>query len=199
MEGTEQPAHPVPELELREVAGHPGYYIARNATVWSLRRPFGRGRPIWRELKQTVSSHGYRVVGMRRKENQRSCGPARTKYVHVLMLEGFLCPRPSENSVGCHRNDDRTDNRLENLYWGSQSDNVRDAIRNGKIKVGRQHPAAKMSEKDACVAAYLLDRGVQAELVAATFGVCVGTLQHVVAESGKHADAVAALIGDGQL
>lgn len=37
-----------------------------------------------------------------------------------------------DKDVVCHINDIRTDNRLENLYIGSQMDNVRDAKRNWK-------------------------------------------------------------------
>lgn len=51
--------------------------------------------------------------------------------VHILVLEVWVEPRP-EGMLGLHRNDDHQDNRVENLYWGTQTQNMQDRIRNGK-------------------------------------------------------------------
>ena len=50
--------------------------------------------------------------------------------VHHLVLGAFVGPRP-ENRVGCHANDDPTDNRLANLRWDTCSANTQDAVANG--------------------------------------------------------------------
>ncbi len=55
------------------------------------------------------------------------------KFVHVLMLETFIGPRP-EGAVSCHWNDIGDDNRLENLRWGTRADNGDDSVRNGTAK-----------------------------------------------------------------
>jgi len=55
--------------------------------------------------------------------------PKRHAYVHVLVLEAFVGPRP-DGHVACHRNDQSHDNRIANLYWGTVDDNVADRIRN---------------------------------------------------------------------
>ena len=52
-------------------------------------------------------------------------------HVHRLVLTAFRGPCP-EGLVGCHNNDVRTDNRLENLRWDTSSANVADSIVNGK-------------------------------------------------------------------
>lgn len=49
--------------------------------------------------------------------------------VHSLVLETFVGPRPPGMEAR-HVNDDPTDNRLENLCWGTRSENSHDAIRN---------------------------------------------------------------------
>jgi hypothetical protein len=51
--------------------------------------------------------------------------------LHRLMLETFVRP-PKAREVGRHLNDDRSDNRLENLAWGTYKDNADDRARNGK-------------------------------------------------------------------
>lgn len=53
-----------------------------------------------------------------------------TSLVHVLVLEAFVGPRPPDH-LACHRNGDPTDNRPENLYWGTCSDNMQDCLRHG--------------------------------------------------------------------
>jgi hypothetical protein len=46
-------------------------------------------------------------------------------------------PRP-EGLEGCHWNDDPTDNRVDNLRWGTRSANVLDSVRNGTHHMARR-------------------------------------------------------------
>jgi hypothetical protein len=57
--------------------------------------------------------------------------PGRRARVHVLVAQAFLGPRPDGYFV-CHRDGDPANNRLENLYYGTPSDNVRDTMRHGR-------------------------------------------------------------------
>lgn len=50
---------------------------------------------------------------------------------HIMLLEAFVEPRP-KGKWGLHRDDDKTNNRLDNLYWGTPPDNSRDMLLNGK-------------------------------------------------------------------
>lgn len=52
------------------------------------------------------------------------------KPVHLLVLEAFAGPRP-EGMVGCHGPGGQQDNRLSNLRWDTQSNNIRDQLRHG--------------------------------------------------------------------
>lgn len=58
-------------------------------------------------------------------------GGGRRAYVHHLVAAAFIGPRPLGFQV-LHRNDVRTDNRVENLYYGTASDNMADSLRNGR-------------------------------------------------------------------
>jgi hypothetical protein len=81
---------------------------------------------VGRELGDSRCGMGYpRVVLSKPGE--------RPRYVrlHTLILETFVGPKPA-GCEGCHRDDVRTNNTLENLYWGSRSQNNHDAIRNGR-------------------------------------------------------------------
>ena len=55
------------------------------------------------------------------------------RFVHRLVLETFRGPRP-EGALSRHLNDQPEDNRLENLSWGTTSENTQDAYRNGGRK-----------------------------------------------------------------
>lgn len=51
--------------------------------------------------------------------------------VHRLVLEAFVGPLP-EGMVTRHLNGEPTDNRLENIVYGTQSENQHDAVRHGR-------------------------------------------------------------------
>lgn len=63
-----------------------------------------------------------------------SCGRKNSRSVHVLVLEAFVgfCPLGQE----ClHKNDKPWENHLENLRWGTRSENLEDNTRFGKNKI----------------------------------------------------------------
>lgn len=56
---------------------------------------------------------------------------AKQRSVHVLVLENFVGDRPA-GMQGLHKDDDTHNNVLENLYWGTPSENGKDAVGNGR-------------------------------------------------------------------
>lgn len=67
---------------------------------------------------------GYIVVDLQR------AGKTCTQKVHRLVANAFLGPRP-EGLVTRHLNDDKNDNRLVNLAYGTHLENARDRELNG--------------------------------------------------------------------
>ncbi len=70
------------------------------------------------------SSKGYPMVELRHGVNKRF-------RVHNLVAPVFLGPRPEGMSCR-HINDVKTDNRVENLAWGTHAENMRDVVLNGR-------------------------------------------------------------------
>lgn len=71
--------------------------------------------------------------------------------IHRLLLMAFV-RMPEDGEIGCHKNGNSMDNRLENLYWGTRKDNAQDSIRHGTFKFikpvyGESHPRAKFSNE----------------------------------------------------
>lgn len=120
----------MPSIEQwRPVVGWEGLYeVSDHGRVRSLERvvQFGcqqRTAPS-RILKPGQNVHGVPFV------NLSGGGKRHIRSVHTLVLEAFVGPR-TPGYHGCHWNDVKTDNRVENLRWDTASANARDKIRNG--------------------------------------------------------------------
>jgi len=115
----------------RPVVGYEGLYeVSDHGNVRSLDRnsPDHRGgvrKFKGRKLRPGRESNGKWLVGLCRD------GKAHSARVHRLVAEAFLGPAP-EGAEVCHRDDNNDNNKLSNLYWGTRSDNLRDAVRNGR-------------------------------------------------------------------
>lgn len=112
--------------EWRYIERYPGYAISSTGKVRSLARKQFNGKGYFinegRILKQhldTTPKHRYMKVQLSIEGKTLPC------WVHRLVCEAFHGPPPDPKSQACHKNDVGTDNRAENLEWGSQSYNER--------------------------------------------------------------------------
>lgn len=117
----------------RPVADFPDYEVSNLGRVRSLKMRGGFGprrrADSPRILKQYIDSYGRAKVGLR--DNGRSS----TKTVSVLVLEAFVGPRPGDSRfvVGSHLNGDPSDNRVENLIWETQKENLARVTNHGRL------------------------------------------------------------------
>jgi hypothetical protein len=75
-----------------------------------------------RMLSETTDQ-GYNRVSL-----NDSAGRSLTLGVHRIVLEAFHGPPPRTGLQCCHINGDPSDNRVENLRWGTARENVRDRV-----------------------------------------------------------------------
>ena len=90
-----------------------------------------------RKLKGAYLSHNVHGESNRHTVMLYRDGKRRRVQVHVLVLEAFVSPRP-DGMLGLHWDDDRHNNRLSNLRWGSKSENGVDAVRNKRLFATRK-------------------------------------------------------------
>ena len=119
--------------EWRAVEAYPRYQVSDAGRVRRIEftSTDSRGRRrTWPEmvLKQEVGWHGYCTVVL-----TNDAGPKRFR-VHRIVAHAFLEKEHDEQSVVRHRNHKRTDNRAENLAWGTHQDNSDDAVRAGRTR-----------------------------------------------------------------
>ena len=94
----------------------------------------GRGRfNEARILKLNRDTSGYRVVHLYPGGGR----PFTARRLSQLLLENFVGPRPP-GGLARHLDDDRTNDSLENLAWGTKSSNTYDAVRNGRHNNARK-------------------------------------------------------------
>lgn len=112
------------EIEVwRDIPGSAGYQASSAGRVRSVSRTVQHANGSSYSVRGTVLApcvrrDGYLQVNINRKSVK----------VHKAIAMAFL--GDSECSV-LHRNGIATDNRPENLYYGTQSQNLRDAVRHG--------------------------------------------------------------------
>ncbi len=80
---------------------------------------------------------GYQIMGYRKKQYK----------VHRLVLLAWVGPPPVPGMLTRHLNGDKTDNRLENLCWGTSQENSDDSLRLGELPLGENQHCHKLTNE----------------------------------------------------
>jgi len=139
--------HVLPKLEVwKDIKDYEGIYQVSNfGNVKSLDREVAPNNrvPYWRKgkiCKQSKSNLGYMTVGFTVNNIKVN------KYVHRLVAEAFITNMndyPQVNHIDC----DKTNNRMYNLEWCTNSQNHIHASKNGLNKL-HLHRVAYSGEKN---------------------------------------------------
>ena len=119
------PAADVVEVVRKAVKGYEGYYeVDQFGRVYSVDRVIsvndnGRqyDKPLKaKQMKQTMHSKGYKTVSLTKD------GKTKGMFVHRIVAEAFI---PNENNLPMvnHKDEDKTNNFVENLEWCTASYN----------------------------------------------------------------------------
>lgn len=132
----------------RAVPGFEGSYeVSDLGRVRSLDRLIRSGRQTGangglqmtrgRILKTPPNSFGYPHTQL---------GRGNTRHVHTLVLLAFRGPAPDGMS-GCHNDGDPCNNKLSNLRWDTQAENMRDRVRHNTHSIGERNSAAVLTDE----------------------------------------------------
>lgn len=165
--------------EVKTIPGFPNYAISRDGRVWSRPRKDTINRSVMgRWLKPGINGNGYWMVVLGVDFQRHSCP------IHQLLLETYVGPRPT--GMECrHLNGDKKDNNLENLAWGTRSENQRDSIRHGTHRIphlrGEDVVTSKLTEQDVRMIIYMHRTGLFLRReIAKIYGVCRQTIDFIV-------------------
>lgn len=170
-----EPVQAADDEEWRPVLGWGGFYEASSlGRVRSVDRvvPFRsrHGTTSTKKLhgkllRQVLDGDKYLVVDLSRDNHAEKLG------VHVIILTTFKGPRPAGNQAR-HLNDIKTDNRSENLEWGTPEQNGEDKARNGCAgHRGEQSTFAKLSGSDVLAIRAASARGQSGANLARQYGI----------------------------
>lgn len=119
------------------IPGYEPYYALANGEIYSaFEGPTG---PVRKLKTSNLTIHGYPYVTLYGKTPVA---------VHKLILLAFVGPRPSTRHECRHLNGIRTDNRKDNLEWGTKKENAADKHAHGTTIRGTRFWSAVLSEVD---------------------------------------------------
>jgi hypothetical protein len=135
------------------IAGHDGYEVSDLGRVRSVDRTIlrkRRGGPMPARYKGRIlvasPSSGYPAVMLSGSKPRRA-------YVHHLVLEAFVGPRPAGHEAA-HADGDKLNSTLANLRWATPKENNADKVRHGTVMLGARNP---MGRKTHCKRGHSFD------------------------------------------
>lgn len=126
--------------EYRDIEGFNGLYqISNYGNVWSIISQKIL-KPSFIKGSNSINYGAYCVTLYKHKKPHR-------RYIHILVCETFISSRPDGMQVR-HLDSDTSNNRLDNLQWGTPKENCEDQIKTGNRAYGSRHGISKLTEDD---------------------------------------------------
>lgn len=135
---------------------------------------------IGRTLKQSVRKDGRLKVVLCKNKLHKTCK------VHRIILETFVgkCPTGMECR---HLDGNPQNNKLDNLCWGSHSDNEKDKSRHGTKmnpiwfdNIGSKHGMAILNERDVPEIREMFKNGISCTNIAKKYNVSRGCISEII-------------------
>lgn len=140
----------------KPVIGYEGFYEVSNlGRLRSVDKYIkGKGNSIrlkkGKILKSQITKIGYLLVVLTKDKKIKG------QYVHRLVAEAFI-PNPTNLPCVNHKNECKTDNRIENLEWCTYGYNINYGTRNEKVSKALTKPKKPIKSKLKPVYKYSLD------------------------------------------
>lgn len=114
------------------IPGYPGYYITESGRLFSKHR-YNK----WIEKKTYLHRNGYLKVSLNRDKLS----------IHRLVAMVYL-DKPKGKNIVCHKDNDKLNNHKDNLYWGTQKENLEQMVRENRQYKGPKKKGINRGEKN---------------------------------------------------
>ena len=123
-------------MKVENIQGYPNYHVTKRGRVYS------KYSGTWKELPQKKWGNNYTVHLCMR-------GKRKTFIVARLVALAYI-PNPDNKPCVCHRDNDKSNNKVSNLYWGTHKENMEQKARDGRSRTkprpGEQNPMSKLTD-----------------------------------------------------
>lgn len=160
-----------PEVEIwKSIPFSDGYDVSNHGRVrswWAWRestRNVGEARQRMispRIVDGWEARHGYRMVVLEKKK----------WFIHHLVLLVFVGDPPDGKRITRHLDGNPSNNRLDNICWGNQTENYADARRHGTNPKGTRHGMNKLTDEQVLEIVAMRKEGVSIKEIGRRFGV----------------------------
>lgn len=130
-----------PEI-YREIPDYPLYEVSNYGNVRSWKNNKWGKADYPKQLSKYLGNNGYYTVVLLNDRHEKK------KTVHRLVARAFI-GKPGEKIQVRHMDGSRTNNRLENLKYGTQKDNSQDSVEHGTSTKGTRNARAKLDDSKA--------------------------------------------------
>lgn len=122
-------------IERRQIRDYPRYFAGSDGNVYRRIKDKRSAHYPWKKVGH-IGPYGYIIVFL-----------CKTKLVaaHALICEAFHGPKPPHCDQSRHLNGNKTDNRPDNLAWGTYLENAADKAIHGTNGSGEKNGRAKIT------------------------------------------------------
>lgn len=158
------------------IPGFMGYYVSKTGSVYSRYVRGSRGK-LSNEFTPLIPKKRpkYYSVSLYRD------GKSTKIFVHRLVALTYIS-NPENKPCVCHKDNNRTNNRVENLYWGTYKENTQQCIQDGRFKPGGRDILDEFSIN--CLL-YEYNLGKPRSILKKKFGVSDSSITRIINTHGK--------------
>lgn len=171
---------PIPscvDVEYRPIPGTIGYLIGTDGSVLSCRRTGGGFHQRWKRMRLCQHT-GKRTLPYLRFAVQAN-DKKRSLYVHVVVMRAFIGPPPPGMEVR-HIDGDVGNNRLDNLKYGTPTQNAADKLIHGTDQRGEKSARTWLKTKDVLEIRRRAAAGEKKKEIASDYGLSWTGVYHII-------------------
>lgn len=131
-------------------------------------------RVTWRKMAKRKKNNGYLIVILRNNK-----GIKYTFNIHRLVALTYI-PNPDNKPCVGHKDNNRENNKVENLYWCTNQENTQQCIRDGRFNI----PSLKLSEESINKMIEDYESGMSNSQIKVKYGISIMTMYKYFSERG---------------